>query len=73
MEVTERRLVSPPVFDMASGTKIPVGPDVDNAKAWHEYQRVYPEGHYAVSKRQLSSRELRVHGLVNVSPDSADM
>jgi hypothetical protein len=68
MEVTERRLVSPPVFDLASGVKIPVGPDVDNAKAWHEYRRVYPEALYAVSKRQLSSRELRQHGVTNQPP-----
>ena len=63
MEVTERRLVSSPVLDVATGSRVPLGPNVDNEKAWHEYRRNYPDGRYAVRKRQISSKELRQHGL----------
>jgi hypothetical protein len=72
MEITERRLVSPPVFDMASGARVPVGPDIDidNEKAWCEYQRRHPDRHYAISKRQLSNWELRARGLSNASPET---
>lgn len=70
MEITERRLVSPPVFDMASGVRVPVGPDTDNEKAWREYRRRHLDGRYAISKRQLSNRELRAQGLSNASPET---
>ncbi|HEV8573123.1 MAG TPA: hypothetical protein VGR43_00295, partial [Dehalococcoidia bacterium] len=50
MEITERRLVSPPVFDMARGARVPVGPDIDNEKAWCEHERRHPDGRYAISK-----------------------
>jgi hypothetical protein len=65
MEMTVRRLVSNPVLDVATGKRIPVGPEVDEVRAWEAWQRQYPDAHYPIKKRQLSSKELRRHGLSN--------
>jgi hypothetical protein len=64
-EVTVRRLISAVVVDAASGRRIPVGPEIDDTRSWQEFRRKYPDGRYAVSKRQLSTRELRRHGITN--------
>jgi hypothetical protein len=65
MEITVRRLMSPAVFDVASGRSIPVGPAIDTQIAWAEYRHDHPERRYAMSKRQLSRKELRRHRLTN--------
>jgi hypothetical protein len=69
MEVTTRRLVTTPVRDMVTGKSIPVGPQVDDADAWRGYRRNYPDRRYAISRRQLSGKELRRHGLANLDLD----
>lgn len=66
-EVTERRLFSPPVFDVVRGATITVGPRVDEPAAWREFRERHPDGRYAIRKRQLSSKELRQHGVTNAS------
>ena len=66
IEVTVRRLATPAVRDVVSGALVPVGPEIDDERAWHDYRRLHPD-RYAVSKRALSSRELRRHGLTNRS------
>lgn len=65
MEVNVRRLATPPVFDVAAGRWIPVGPEIDEEAAWRQYRRDHPDRCYAVRKRQLSKKELRRHSLAN--------
>jgi hypothetical protein len=71
MKITVRRLMSPAVFDVASGRSVPVGPAIDTQSAWAEYRRDHPERRYGTSKRQLSRKELRRHRLTN-QPDDED-
>jgi hypothetical protein len=66
MEMRVRRLVTPAVRDTVSGAVVPVGPEIDDAKAWAEYRRCHPDRRYAVGKRTLSRRELKRHGLSNL-------
>jgi hypothetical protein len=66
MEMRVRRLVTPSVVDRATGKSIPVGPETDQEAAWREYRRKYPDRLHAISKRQLSHRELRRNGLANI-------
>jgi hypothetical protein len=66
IEVTVRRLVSPPVLDAALGKAIPVGPSIDTTAAWRQYDCDHPGRRYARAKRQLSRTELRRHGLANL-------
>jgi len=63
IEVTVRRLVSPPVRDVVVGRSIPVGPAIDEPKAWVEYKRLRGDRCYAVGKRRLSHAEMRRHGI----------
>ena len=64
-EMTVRRLVSPPVWDVAERRLVQVGPSIDTPSAWKTYRRMRPDHRYAVAKRTLSRRELRQHGLAN--------
>jgi hypothetical protein len=66
MELTVRRLATPAVWDVVSGALVPVGPEIDEERAWDEYRRVHPDRRYAVSKRALSRWELRRHALSNL-------
>jgi hypothetical protein len=70
-EVWTRRLVSPPVVDLATGQVVYPGPAVDTETAWWWFRRDHPDRRYAVAKRQLSRRELRRHGLANKADDEA--
>jgi hypothetical protein len=65
MEMTVRRLASVDVFDVVSGCHVPLGPPIDEERAWAEYRRAYPDRRYAVGKRALARSELRRHGLSN--------
>ena len=60
-----RRLVSPPVRDVATGALIAVGPAIDDLASWKHYRYEQPNRSYAVAKRVLSRRELRRHGISN--------
>jgi hypothetical protein len=71
MWVTRRRLANGPVFDVARRVHIPLGPAIDKDWAWCRYRRDYPDRRYAVTKRQLSRKELRRHGLANQAYDEA--
>jgi hypothetical protein len=64
-EMTIRRLATPAVLDVVAGARVPVGPDVDEARASAAYRKTYPDRRYAVSKRALARAELRRHGLSN--------
>ena len=70
-EVSTQRLVSPPVFDVATGQAVYAGPEIDTETAWRWYRRDHPDRRYAVAKRQLSRRQLRRHGLENRTDDEA--
>jgi hypothetical protein len=65
IEMDVRRLVSPPVRDVATGGMIAVGPPLDDPQSWQIYRRAQPDRRYVVAKRILSRRELRRHGLSN--------
>jgi len=73
MEVPVRRLISEPVLDVASSERIPVGPEIDEAKAWEAWRHQYREARYAIGKRQLSTKELQRHGLNNGVPDASSL
>jgi hypothetical protein len=62
-----RRLVTPTVRDVATGSLIEAGPLIDDAAGWNAYRRTQPDRRYTISKRALSRRELRQHGLCNVT------
>ncbi|HJQ58292.1 MAG TPA: hypothetical protein VJ890_15400 [Vineibacter sp.] len=65
--VRVRRLISPPVRDFVTGKNVEVGPAVDRTSAWAAYRKRYPDRRYAAAKRQISTAELRRHGLSNRS------
>ncbi len=65
MELKVRRLITPSVLDIVTGKSIPIGPKLDQESDWREYRRKHPDRRYAVSKRQLSRKELRRRGLTN--------
>jgi hypothetical protein len=67
-KTTLKMLVTPPVTDLISGKTIPVGPDTNDPRAWAVYRGAHPDRRYAVAKRQISSVELRRHGLANREP-----
>jgi hypothetical protein len=69
MEMRIRRLVTPAVRDVVSGTFVPAGPEIDDPKSWAEYRCQYPDRRYAVGKRALSHRDLKRHGLSNLHTD----
>jgi len=69
-EIEVRRLISPPVWDVAEKRMIAVGPVVDDLSSWSRYRRARPDRRYAVSKRPLSTRELRRHGVRNMPEDA---
>jgi hypothetical protein len=68
IELAVRRLASPKVHDVATGQWIAAGPYIDDQASWARYRRDYPQRRYAVTKRALSRRELRRHGLSNLPP-----
>jgi hypothetical protein len=69
MEMKVRRLITPAVRDVATGMMIAAGPATDDDASWSSYRRGQPDRFYAITKRVLSRRELRRHGLSNVSID----
>jgi hypothetical protein len=64
-EMEVRHLLTPPVYDVATGCMIAVGPSVDTPDRWTVYRREQPCRRYAVAKRVLSRGELRHHGISN--------
>jgi hypothetical protein len=42
---------------------------IDDPRAWTEYQRRHPDRRYAVSKRRLGKAELRRYGLRDHAPE----
>jgi hypothetical protein len=71
VELDVRRLITPAVRDVVTGSLVGVGPEIDDAESWKSYRRTHPTGTYAISKRVLSRRELRAHGLCNPPPDES--
>lgn len=69
IDVTVRRLTTPAVRDVVTNVLIEVGPPIDDEAGWNAYRRAWPDRRYAVSKRTLSGRELRRHGLNNLPAD----
>lgn len=69
-EMDVRRLVSPPVWDVAAQRMMTVGPVIDDAASWRDYRRAQPDRRYVIAKRVLSTRELRRHGVSNTSVDT---
>ena len=69
IEVTVGRLVTPALRDVATGSLIEAGPPTDDAAGWNAYRRAHPDRRYAINKRTLSRRELRQHGLHNLTAD----
>jgi hypothetical protein len=67
IEMSVRRLLTPAVRDVATGSLIEAGPLIDDAAGWNAYRRARPDRRYTISKRTLSRRELRQHGLSNVT------
>lgn len=65
VEVVVRQLATSAVFDVVTGQAVACGPEIDNAEGRKRYTAGRPTCTYAVAKRQLSSRELRRHGLTN--------
>ena len=68
VELTVRRLATPAVRDVVKGL-VEVGPPIDDEAGWKAYHRAQPDRRYAVTKRALSRRELRRHGLGNVQTE----
>jgi hypothetical protein len=68
-EMTVRRLVTPAVRDLVSGQAVPVGPEIDERRAWENYRAMHFDRRYAVAKRRLSSAEMRRHGVQDQSPE----
>lgn len=71
VEVRLHQLTTPAVRDGVTGEAVPVGPEIDDHESWRRYRKDRPERVYAVSKRQLSGRELRRHGLSNPVAEAA--
>ncbi|MGY3582304.1 hypothetical protein ACVIGB_000771 [Bradyrhizobium sp. USDA 4341] len=65
-EIVVRRLISAPVFDVIEREHLSVGPLVDDEVGRRRWAREAPK-RYAVSKRQISTKLLRRHGLVNAA------
>ena len=68
VELPVRRLITPKMRDVVTGEWIAVGPETDSFEDWKRYRREHPMRCYAVTKRVLSRRELRRHGLTNPPP-----
>ena len=66
-EVTVRRLISAPVYDVLRREFIRVGPAVDDEASRRRWEREGPR-RYAVIKRQVATKVLRQHGLKNAMP-----
>jgi hypothetical protein len=71
VEVRLLKLATPAVRDAVTGEAVPVGPEIDDHASRRRYLKDRPERVYAVSKRQLSGRELRRHGLSNHVAEAA--
>jgi hypothetical protein len=69
LEMEVRRLVTPAARDAISGAAVPAGPEIDDERGRADYNRAYPDRHYAVGKRALSRAELKRHGLRNSPPE----
>ena len=69
LEVTVRRLARLSLRDMADGSTVEVGPEIDEPRGWSEYRRRHPDRRYATSKRRLGKAELRRYGLQDRVPD----
>lgn len=67
LELIIRRLVTPAVLDVVTGERINPGPETNDPESWAAYRLARPERRYAVSKRTLSRKELRQHGLSNAA------
>lgn len=65
IEVPIRRLITPAVRDAITGEAILAGPELDDAQAWHNYKQRHGDRRYVIAKRQISTTELRRHGLTN--------
>jgi hypothetical protein len=69
VEVTVRRITTQAVRDVVTYDLIEVGPGIDDWTAWQDYRRSHPDRRYAITKRVLSRRELRWHGVNNVATE----
>lgn len=65
IKVRVRQLITPAVQDAISGRMISAGPESDDHVSWRRYRETQPERVYAITKRQLSRRELRRYNLHN--------
>ncbi len=65
IEIAVRQLVTPAVCDVITRQVVPCGPEIDDAEGRKRYAASCGERFYAVSKRELSKRELRRHSLFN--------
>jgi hypothetical protein len=70
VQLTVRRLITPPVRDVVTKTMVEAGPSIDDEASWRTWRRMQPDRRYAVTKRMLSRRELRQHGLSNTHDDA---
>jgi len=66
VERTTRRLVTPGVRDIVTGKLVYAGPWEDDERSWRQYRYEHRERCYAIAKRSLSRRELKLHGLIQV-------
>lgn len=66
VEVEMGVLCSPRVRDV-TGQMLAVGPHYDEYKAWQSFKRDNPEMRYMVSKKQLSSKELKQYKIQNAA------
>jgi hypothetical protein len=71
VELTVRRLITAPVYDVVVRAMVEAGPPVDDKENWRTWRRAHPDCRYAVAKRMLSRRELRQHRLSNETCDAA--
>lgn len=71
MQFRLHQLVTPAVQDIVSGDAVLAGPEIDDHDSWRRYRETRPERVYAIAKRELSRRELRMHGLKNEAGDRA--
>ena len=69
IEMDVRRLITPTVRDVATEEMIAAGPETDDEASWRNYRRIQPDRCYAITKRVISRRELRRHGLSNTPVD----
>lgn len=66
VDVIVRRLPTPAELDVVTNTMVDAGPLTDDPVAWQAYRRQHPDRRYAIAKRVLSRRELRLHGISNL-------